>query len=55
MTKILPYLILFNKSPVPIVYLEIGFYDNTDDLEILNTYSDEIGRAIAEGIREKIL
>lgn len=51
----LPYLILFNKSPVPIVYLEIGFYDNTDDLEILNTYSDEIGRAIAEGIREKIL
>lgn len=47
-----PYLILFNKCPVPIAYLEIGFFDNQSDLEILQLSSDEIGKAIAEGIDE---
>lgn len=44
-----PYLILFNKMPVPIAYLEIGFYDNDSDLEILKTSPDKIGKAIADG------
>ncbi len=47
-----PYLILFNKCPVPIAYMEIGFFDNDSDMAILNSSSDEIGRAIAEGIDE---
>lgn len=47
-----PYLILFNKCPVPIAYLEIGFFDNAGDLEILKSSCDEIGRAIAEGVDE---
>lgn len=46
------YLILFNKCPVPIAYLEIGFFDSVTDLEVLRSSSDEIGRAIAEGIDE---
>lgn len=46
------YLILFNKCPVPIAYLEIGFFDNSSDLAILNSSHDEIGRAIAEGVDE---
>lgn len=45
-----PELILFCKSPIPIAYLEIGFFDNPEDLKILQTESDEIGRAIAKGI-----
>lgn len=47
-----PYLILFNKCPVPIAYLEIGFFDNSSDLSILQSSSDAIGKAIAEGIDE---
>ncbi len=47
-----PHLILFNKSPVPIAYLEIGFYDNASDLEIIENSHDSIGKAIAEGIDE---
>lgn len=46
------YLVLFNKCPVPIAYLEIGYYDNSSDLGILNSSSDEIGKAIAEGVRQ---
>lgn len=46
------YLILFNKVPVPIAYLEIGFYDNPDDLDILRSQSERIGKGIAEGIDE---
>ncbi len=46
------YLILFNKCPVPIAYMEIGFFDNSSDLAILNSSHDEIGRAIAEGVDE---
>lgn len=47
-----PYLILFNKCPVPIAYMEIGFFDNSSDLAMLNSLSDEIGKAIAEGVDE---
>lgn len=47
-----PYLILFNKCPVPIAYLEIGFYDNEANFEALRSSSDAIGKAIAEGIDE---
>lgn len=47
-----PYLILFNKLSVPIAYLEIGFYDDKGDLEILKTSSEKIGKAIADGVRE---
>lgn len=43
-------LIAFCKSPVPLAYLEIGFFDNASDLSILNSESDKIGQAIAEGI-----
>ncbi|MGN0106884.1 MAG: N-acetylmuramoyl-L-alanine amidase, partial [Hominilimicola sp.] len=46
------YLILFNKCPVPIAYMEIGFFDNSSDLEILQSSSDTIGQAIAEGVDE---
>ena len=46
------YLILFNKCPVPIAYLEIGFYDNASDLSIINSSHDAIGQAIALGIDE---
>ena len=46
------YLIAFNKNPVPTAYLEIGFFDNAEDLEILQSQSDVIGKAIAEGINE---
>lgn len=46
------YLIAFNKNPVPTAYLEIGFFDNSSDLAILNSKYDEIGKAIAEGIDE---
>lgn len=46
------YLILFHKSPITCAYLEIGFFDDENDLKILNDEYDEIGRAIAEGIDE---
>lgn len=46
------YLILFNKCPVPIAYMEIGFFDNSRDLGVLKSSSDAIGRAIAEGVDE---
>lgn len=45
-----PELIAFCKSPVPCGYLEIGFFDDPSDLEILNSESDSIGKAIADGI-----
>ncbi len=48
----LPEAILFCKSPIPIAYLEIGFFDNQSDLNILETESEAIGKAIAEGIDE---
>lgn len=44
------YLILFNKCPVPAGYMEIGFFDNSSDLSILQSESDKIGKAIAEGV-----
>lgn len=47
-----PELVLFCKSPVPIAYMEIGYFDNKDDLAILNSESDKIGRAIANGIND---
>lgn len=46
------YLILFNKCPIPIAYMEIGFFDDSSDLAILNSSSDEIGNAIAQGVDE---
>lgn len=49
-----PYLILFNKCPVPIAYMEIGFFDDGSDLSILRSSHDEIGKAIAEGVDEYI-
>ena len=45
-----PELIAFCKSPVTCGYLEIGFYDNSNDLSILKSESDSIGKAIAGGI-----
>ena len=45
-----PELVLFCKSPVPVAYLEIGFFDNPADLSILQNESDAIGKAIAQGI-----
>ena len=50
----LPDLVLFHKSPITIAYLEIGFYDSSSDLAILESESDEIGKAIAEGIDDYI-
>ncbi len=47
-----PELIAFCKSPVPCAYLEIGFFDNENDLTILNSENDNIGKAIAEGVDE---
>lgn len=47
-----PDLIAFHKNTCPTAYLEIGFYDNSSDLAILNSKSDEIGKAIAEGVDE---
>lgn len=46
----LPELVLFCKCPITIAYLEIGFFDNSSDLEILRNESEQIGRSIAEGI-----
>ncbi len=45
-----PELVLFCMSPVPIAYMEIGYYDNSEDLAILNSETDSIGLAIAHGI-----
>ncbi len=45
-----PQLIAFCKSPVTCGYIEIGFFDNTSDLNILRNESDKIGQSIAEGI-----
>ncbi len=45
-----PELVLFCKSPVPVAYMEIGFYDNENDLGILQNESENIGKAIAEGV-----
>lgn len=47
-----PELVAFCKSPIPCAYLEIGFFDNASDLEILNSESENIGKAIAEGVDE---
>lgn len=47
----LGYMILFNKSPIPVGYMEIGFYDSSD-IEILNREYAEIGNAIADGIND---
>ena len=47
-----PELILFCKSPVICGYMEIGFFDNDSDLNILHSESDAIGKAIAEGIND---
>lgn len=47
-----PTTILFCKSPVTIAYLEIGFFDNQADLSILQSESDLIGKAIADGIND---
>lgn len=43
-------LILFCKSPIPIAYMEIGFYDNEDDYSILTNDYDAIGKSVADGI-----
>lgn len=43
-------LVLFCKSPIPIAYMEIGFFDNSSDLAILRNETEKIGRSIAEGI-----
>ncbi len=45
-----PELVAFCKAPVPCGYLEIGFFDNKTELELINTESDAIGKAIALGI-----
>ena len=45
-----PTLVLFCKSPITIAYMEIGFFDNASDLAILNSSSEQIGKAIAEGV-----
>ena len=42
--------IAFCKSPITTAYLEIGFFDNANDLSILKTETDAIGKAIATGI-----
>ena len=47
-----PELVLFCKSPIPIAYLEIGFFDNDSDLAILRSESDQIGKAVAQGIND---
>ena len=47
---VLPELVLFCKSPITIAYLEVGFFDNSNDLYILRNESEQIGRSIAEGI-----
>ncbi len=47
-----PTLVLFCKSPITIAYMEIGFFDNASDLAVLNSSSDAIGKAIAEGIND---
>ena len=49
-----PELIAFCKSPVTCGYLEIGFFDNASDLAILQSESDKIGKAIADGIDKYI-
>ena len=46
------HLILFNKCPITVGYLEIGFFDNKSDLGILNSQHNEIGKAIAYGIND---
>ncbi len=45
-----PELIAFCKCPVICGYMEIGFFDDPSDLEILNSSSDAIGRSIAVGV-----
>ena len=47
-----PELVVFCKSPVPCGYLEVGFFDNSADLNILRTETDKIGEAIAKGVDE---
>ena len=47
-----PELIALCKSPVPCGYLEIGFFDNSLDLDILNSENDKIGEGIAKGVDE---
>ena len=50
----MPELILFCKSPIPIAYIECGFFDNSSDLAILNSEYEQIGKAIASGIDKYI-
>lgn len=45
-----PELIALCKSPIPCAYLEIGFFDNPSDFEVLTSQYDDIGKAIASGI-----
>lgn len=47
-----PTTILFCKSPIPIAYLEIGFFDDSSDLDILNQEYDAIDKSIADGIND---
>ena len=47
-------LIAFCKSPVACAYLEVGFYDNQNDLSVLQNEYDAIGKAIALGIDKYI-
>lgn len=47
-----PELVTLCKSPIPCGYLEIGFFDNASDLEILKSETDKIGEAIAKGVDE---
>ncbi len=44
-----PELIAFCKCPVVCGYMEIGFFDNPADNELLNSSPDAIGSAIAAG------
>lgn len=46
----MPELILFCKAPVVCGYLEIGFFDNQEDLSIIESQTDLVGKSIAEGI-----
>ena len=46
------YLILFHKSPVPVAYLEVGFFDNSTELATIKSEYDKIGKAIADGFEK---
>lgn len=42
------------KSSIPAALIEIGFYDNLNDLYWMVTHLDQIGKVIADGIEEAI-